>query len=45
MALSFEESKKQLAKQIAKPATMSLRATNPSIMTLDENTPIAAYSE
>ena len=44
MALSFEESKKKLAQQMMTPATMSLRATNPGIMTLDENMPIAAYS-
>jgi hypothetical protein len=44
MALSFEESKKQLAKQMATPVTMSLKATNPGIMTLEENAPIAAYS-
>ena len=46
MALSFEESKKQLAQQMATPATMSLRATDPGIMTLNEGDGmIAAYSE
>ena len=46
MALSFEESKKLYAKQSAVPATMSLRATNPGVMTLDEagGEAIAAYS-
>lgn len=46
MALSFEESKKQFAQQMATPATMSLRAANPGIMTLNEGDGmIAAYSE
>ena len=48
MAISFEESKKQFAKQIATPVTMSLRTASPGIMTLDENNntgAIAAYSE
>lgn len=47
MALSFEESKKQLAKQMATPAVMSLSVPNSGIMTLDavdENVAIAAYS-
>ena len=44
MALSFEESKKMLAKQMATPAVMSLRAETPSVMTLDLNEPIAAYA-
>jgi hypothetical protein len=48
MALSFEESKKQLAKQMATPATMRLPTQNDGIMTLDLNGDdgaIAAYSE
>lgn len=48
MALSFEESKKQFAKQMAAPATMSVATQNDGIMTLDLNDNvgvIAAYSE
>ena len=49
MALSFEESKKQLAKQRATPAVMSLRsvaptvatAATPAVMTLDETATVA----
>lgn len=51
MALSFEESKKQLAKQAAvpmmmaaKPMMMSLSDDVADVMTLDENYGIAAYS-
>ena len=43
MALSFEESKKLYAKQVATPATMSLRTVSSDIMTLDETGIIAAY--
>lgn len=44
MALSFEESKKLLAQQMATPAVMSLRAETPSVMTLSATEPIAAYA-
>lgn len=44
MALSFEESKKQLVKQVATPAVMSM--ANPGIMTLEDGggEAITAYS-
>ena len=48
MALSFEESKKLLAKQIAKPTAVSMLAADPGIMTLESGNDegmIAAYSE
>ena len=44
MALSFEESKKLYAKQAAAPAVMSLRTSDPGVMTLNETGAIAAYA-